>query len=344
MRPPARELLPWEFAGLFVTYWCNARCAFCYLHSGPDQAGRMTPAQAVRYWQGLSRVADRANKTIRIHLSGGEPFGDWDNLLAIARTAHDAGLAANGSFEKVETNAYWADSEATVRDRLRALDACGMQMLVVSADVYHQQFVPPERVRRCVEVAREVLGEERVRVRWWDYYHRAIASPAPNDADRDTAFRQALAEHRDRLTGRAADGLPKYLDRRPAESFADEHCTRAILRSRHVHVDPAGWVFPGVCTGIVLGNAEREPIEAIWTRLSQGWADDVFLADLVHGGPYRLFQRAQALGYRPSAEGYASKCHLCTHVRQFLFECGQCRDRVGPAACYRPAQGRHPDA
>ena len=33
--PP--RLKRWTFAGLLVTYWCNARCAFCYVYSGPNK-------------------------------------------------------------------------------------------------------------------------------------------------------------------------------------------------------------------------------------------------------------------------------------------------------------------
>jgi organic radical activating enzyme len=334
---PIRNLAAWEFAGLLVTYWCNAGCAFCYLRSGPQGQRWMTPEQAVRYWRQLHRVAQRVGKTIGIHISGGEPFGNWDNLLAIARAAHQAGLTAAGSFEKVETNAYWADCDAIVGERVKALDDCGMQMLVVSADVYHQQFVDFDRVRRCVEVARDVLGEGRVRVRWWDFYNRPIDVRRLSPAERDATFREALGRHRERLTGRAADELPQYLQRRPAETFAHEHCTRAVLGSRHVHVDPFGNVFPGVCTGIILGNAEAEPIEAMWQRLATSWRQDEILSDLIEGGACRLMQRARELGYQPLAQGYADRCHLCTHVREFLFERGEYPQRIGPAACYRPA-------
>jgi hypothetical protein len=31
--------------------------------------------------------------------------------------------------------------------------------------------VPFDRVRRCVELARAVLGPGRVQVRWWDFYN-----------------------------------------------------------------------------------------------------------------------------------------------------------------------------
>ena len=34
----------WSFAGLMLTYWCNARCASCYLRCGPERGEEMTVA------------------------------------------------------------------------------------------------------------------------------------------------------------------------------------------------------------------------------------------------------------------------------------------------------------
>ena len=38
----------WEYAGLMITYWCNAKCAFCYVYSAPDRGGEMQVADAVQ--------------------------------------------------------------------------------------------------------------------------------------------------------------------------------------------------------------------------------------------------------------------------------------------------------
>ena len=41
------ELACWEFAGLLLTYWCNARCAFCYVFGGPNRGGEMPVERAL---------------------------------------------------------------------------------------------------------------------------------------------------------------------------------------------------------------------------------------------------------------------------------------------------------
>ena len=55
---------------------------------------------------------------------------------------------------------------------------------------------------------------------------------------------------------------------------------------------------------------------------------------VVTGGSFALMQAARELGYKELEGGYANKCHLCTHVRQFLFERGGLEAWVGPRECY----------
>lgn len=393
----APNLAVWEYAGLMVTYWCNAKCAFCYVYSSPDRGGSLSVGDATRMWRGLDELAARHGKTMRIHLAGGEPFGDWTQLVSIIRAARDAGLTR---LEKVETNAFWATTDVLTRARLELLDALGMEKLIVSADVYHQEFIPFDRVQRCVEMARKVLGRGRVTVRWWDFFNRCAEgtsqaaddrgaadrgamstraegwhgqagqyqparasrgsdtareshgqvehnlpmppeSPRPpadlrhmSDEQRRRAYAEALDRHADRLTGRAADRLAEFFPRHAPEHFAGDNCIEPVLHSRHVHIDPYGNVFPGVCNGIILGNAFEQEMPALWQNLAENWRDHPIVGPVVRGGSYTLYQQAEKLGYAPLPDGYANKCHLCQHVRQFLFERGGWESSVGPAECY----------
>jgi hypothetical protein len=328
---PPLTVSPWEYAGLLLTYWCNARCAFCYVYSGPDRGGQMSIETAVALWHGLVEHAAAHGKSMRVHLSGGEPFGDWPQLAGLLRAARDAGLSPA---EKVETNAFWATDDDLTRARLELLCAFGVGKLVISTDVYHQEFVPFERVRRCVRIAREVLGRRRVQVRWADFLRRPEELRLMLAADRHAAYRAALRRHRDRLTGRAADVVAPLLEARPADSFRGQNCARAILQSRHVHIDAYGHVFPGVCSGIILGKAGSNSIDELWNRFSSAWQENPVLKALVVGGSYDLLGLAKSFGYKELPQGYADRCHLCAHVRQYLFAKGIWPDLIGPAECY----------
>jgi len=315
---------------LLLTYWCNARCAFCYVNSGPELRAHVARETALAWWRGLDELAAAYGRTMRVHLSGGEPFRDWTSLISLIRAARDAGLTP---VDKVETNAFWATDEGLTRARLELLAALGVQRLVVSTDIFHQEYVPIERVRRCVEIARRVFGPGRVIVRWWDFLRAPLVAPRDRPS-REAAYRAALARHKDRLTGRAAETLAPLLPGRSAAAYAGLNCVAEILHSRHVHIDPYGNIFPGTCAGIVLARADTRTITAIWKDLAANWSRHPILADLVTGGSYALFQRATTLGYEERSSGYASKCHLCTEVRRFLFRSGYGGELLGPAECY----------
>lgn len=330
--PPS--LAAWEFAGLLLTYWCNARCALCYVSAGPTHSGYMSVAAALDVWRSLDQLAAACGKTMRIHLSGGEPFHDWVRLAAIVRAARDAGLTP---LEKVETNAFWATDDGLTRSRLELLAALGMEKLVVSTDVFHQEFVPIERVRRCVEIGRAVLGPRRVVVRRWGFLRSPVDVRCLSSTARDDAFRHALLRHKERLTGRAARELARLLPCLPAETFRGQSCAKEVLQSRHVHVDLYGNVFPGTCMGIVLGRAaDGSTVADVWQSLARSWQQHPVVAAVVAGGSYELLQRARPFGYRELRSGYAGKCHLCAHVRQLLCERGVWPEFIGPAECYSP--------
>jgi hypothetical protein len=329
--PPA--LAVWEFAGLMLTYRCTARCAHCYVGAGPDRSGDLSIPAALELWRGLDALAAAHGKSMRIHLTGGEPFDDWERLAGLVRAAQAAHLSP---LEKVETNASWATEDALVRTRLELLAALGVQKLVVSADIFHQVWVPLERVQRCVAGARRIFGPGRVNVRWWDFFQSPVDPRALAPAARRDAFRASLLRHPERLTGRAAQQLALLLPGQPADAFAAENCVAALLDSRHVHVDPYGHVFPGTCAGIILGRAGpgTPGIPALWDALAAHWSAHPVLAALVTGGPRALLVSAVALGYRPLAAGYASPCHLCAHVRGFLRRHEPWSRWLGPDECY----------
>ena len=324
----------WSSAGLMLTYWCNASCASCYLCCGPGRQEEMSVEDALAYWRGLVEASPHG---CRIHLSGGEPFGNWPSLIEICRRARREGLRP---LQKVETNAFWATDAAEVRDRLRALNDAGMEKLVISADPYHQQFVPIERCRLAARIAEDLLGRARVQVRWRDWLADGRDTDTLTDAERAERFARYAAEGRDRLSGRAAELLGPLLSRKPAPDYADNSCREGLLRSRHVHVGPEGRVYAGTCAGIVLGTLKRldggalEPgVADIWRRLDADYADRPVVGTLVRHGPAGLLVEAEACGF-VAREGYAGKCQLCWELRRWLIRRGRHGDELGPAWMY----------
>lgn len=302
----------WSSAGLVLTYNCTAACASCYLGCSPRGDESIDVETALEHWRQLAAASPHR---CRIHLTGGEPFTDWPGLIDLCRRAQREALRP---LEKVETNASWAQDEAVVAQRVRELDEAGMETLAISADPYHQQFVPIERCRLAARVAAALLGPARVQVRWRDWLDDGFDTAPMSGADRVKLFARYAAGGRDRLSGRAAASLAAHLPLRDFSEFADKPCSEMLLRGRGVHVDPRGRIMPGTCAGLVLGViGPHATVSDIWHALAQELPDRAVLSRLCRGGPEELARYAMDLGFIPR-QGYCSKCHLCWDVRAFL--------------------------
>ena len=309
----------WTSAGLLLTYRCNATCQFCYYHCSPDKGGLMPVDMAIGIWQSLRVLAADSAK---IHLTGGEPFLYWEHLVDVLKAGQQERL---GPVDMIETNGFWATDEGLVRERLNILEGLGLGRLKISCDPFHQEFVPIERVCRLALTAQEILGPKRVLVRWKEYLDRGSA-----DVSRGARLR-SLEEHPCRFTGRASGDLAQSVARRSIEDLRSETCTQAFLGAKGVHVDPFGNVFNGTCSGIIVGNVIQRSLDQIWRTFNP--LDVPMLRTLVESGPYGLIGPAVSQGYSP-LPAYADKCHLCTHIRQFLLERRNEPSLIGPMDCY----------
>ena len=285
----------------------------------------MTVDDVLTYWKGLEAMAGPAAK---VHLTGGEAFANWPALLAILQAAHAQGLYAH----EVETNAFWCTEPHQVRQRCLQLNQLNLGRLVVSCDLYHQRYIPFERVKMLVQIAKDVLGDHRVRVRWRDFFANPVDISDLSPQQSRQAYRRAWHSHHDRLTGRAAEEIAPLLEMHDLDTYAGQNCRKSLLASRHVHIDPSGNVLPGACSGLVVGNARQNTLPQLWDLLLSG--EDQILQTLVQQGPHGLVSIGAQLGYQPDQDGFASKCHLCTKVRRFLWDTGKFAPTIGPQQCY----------
>jgi len=316
----------WRSAGLLLTYKCNAACEFCYYHCSPEKGGLMPVEACVAAWRSMKTLAgDKA----KIHLTGGEPFLYWDHLLDILRAGKRGSL---GPVDLVETNGFWAAAERLIAERLGALLELGVQRLKVSIDPFHQEYVDIEPARRLARIAKEMFGPDRVLVRWEKYLDGGLGIVDWGLQERrDEMYVEAYHDYPFRFTGRAAGHLAELLASKPAGAFAGVNCLADFLGAKGVHIDPFGNVFSGTCSGIIIGNVNETPLEEIWKQFHPGRSD--LVGTLCRSGPHGLLEIARPLGYR-QRDAYAGKCHLCTHIRQFLHQNGAETRTFGPTECY----------
>jgi organic radical activating enzyme len=133
--------------GLMLTYKCTIACPHCIVKAGPNRKEEMKLESAFHWLNQLRSFRDGFVDSIS--LTGGEPFYNLSHLKEIADYANKLGLIVS-----VVTNAYWA---ATKEEALRILDQCSsIQMISVSADISHQEFIPFENVRNAIWAAKKL--------------------------------------------------------------------------------------------------------------------------------------------------------------------------------------------
>jgi hypothetical protein len=319
------KLKLWRSAGLMLTYKCNCACEFCYYNCNPEKGGLMSVDTAISAWQSLKILAGDSAK---IHITGGEPFLYWDRLQEILEQAQKQNLS---KVDLIETNGFWATSEKIVRQWLNRLDELGMDRFKISTDPFHQEYVDIEPVRRLAGLAEEILGSQRVLVRWQKYLDNPIDMKNLSPAGLEQKYLNAIKDYPCRFTGRAGGKLAELVASKSIESLVALNCKSDFLAAKGVHIDPFGVIFSGTCSGIIVGNINQTPLEDIWKQFDPQRGG--LISTLFKKGPYGLLAEAEKLGYI-KAEFYAGKCHLCTSVRQFLLEHGLDESIIGPAECY----------
>ena len=315
----------WRSVGLMLTYKCNCACEFCYYNCCPEKGGLMPVETAISAWQSLKILAGDSAK---IHFTGGEPFLFWDHLQEILEQAQKQNL---GKVDLIETNGFWATSEKIVRQRLKKLDELGMNRFKISTDPFHQQYVDIEPVRRLAEMAAEILGSERVLVRWQKYLDNPTDMKNLSPAELEQQYINAIKDYPCRFTGRAAGKLAELVASKSIESLAAMNCKSAFLGAKGVHIDPFGNIFSGTCSGIIIGNVNHMSLENIWKQFDP--RSSGLIGTLFNKGPYGLLTEAEKQGYERK-ESYAGKCHLCTSLRKLFFNNDLEKSTFGPAECY----------
>jgi len=289
----------------------------------------MSADEALLLW---GQLQDASPFGCRIHLTGGEPFGRWEMLLDLCRQAKSLGLKP---LEKIETNAFWATDANLVANRIKALKEAGMAKLFISADPYHQQYVPIARARLAAAVAEEILGPDGVQVRWEKWLRDGFDTDtsALDEVSRLDRLSSLDGENHIRWQGRGARVLAGMQQLKPIAELVDKPGIEALLRSKHCYVGPGGCIMPGTCGGIIFGKVGDSSVDELWQRLADDYSTRNVVGTLARLGVGGLLKLAEQAGFVP-AEGYASKCHLCWQVRAFFAGKQLHCDELGPGWMY----------
>ncbi|MBN1781958.1 radical SAM protein [bacterium] len=319
--------------GIIFSYQCSNQCRHCLYACGPYHRDWMS---ADRLDQVLEGIARHRGYLTGLHFAGGEPFLNPDLLEHAIRKASDLRLPV----DYVETNAFWCHSKERTESMLKRMEEAGLRALLVSCSPFHQEFIPFENVMHAVTIGRRVFGHGGILV-YTSYFYDQLSGIDPKKPLPFDLYVEAMGEENASLAfateyglipnGRAATQLAFLYQRRPAEHYSGESCSRELSSPHHIHIDLYGNYIAGLCAGITLGDA------ADLDRLYRGidLTDKPVLKCLVEGGVETLLQYAvNEYGYRELPEGYIAKCHLCLDIRRHLAGTGRTFRELGPADFY----------
>ena len=303
-----------------LTYRCSNACRHCLYRCSPKNPDE---------WMSLE-MGERVFKALAdepalhsIHLAGGEATLRFDLLLDIVRLCVGTGLP----LDYLETNAGWCGDREETREKLIRLREAGLRAILVSASMFHNEFIPFSHTRNCVEEARRVFGRAGAIV-WLPHLYE-ILSQMPEE-DKTHTLRE-FCEGLDIPMwdpkipnlyqvipgGRAPEALRKCYSPRPPESFRSARCRSEIMSVTHFHIDLYGNLFTGFCAGLVAGT-----IDGLHPLIEPERYPLLHL--LSEEGPHGLYKMAsEEHGYVPLEGGYVSKCDLCYRVRRHLHDAGR---------------------
>lgn len=291
--------------GFLITARCNAACTHCTTSCGPNETAAIPREKLLGLMdQGaaLWRKHGAKGEQLQFCISGGEPFLDFEGLLELV--AHGASLHARMS---CVTNGFWAASDDKARRHLEAIKAAGLTSLAVSTSRFHQRYVKPERVKRALDIAREIG------------IHATLKCALTN-ADRaaeDGLEQWARASGADRL-----EMFPVVPYLREGARLPDDEYIRKLKLPRGrcpqptVTVKENGIAYTCCMPGgfvefLALGNVHESGLDAIYRRFYRG---DVQQA-LRHRGPFHFARAIIGRGEgRRLRERYESACDLCAHI------------------------------
>ena len=139
-----------------VTNRCNAACDICCFQCSPRNSFVMDESIMLRYIDEAAQLGS----IDRICYTGGEALL-YPGLLK--RTMR-YGKEKYGLFSTLVSNGFWAADYAKGLALITELKECGLKVIRLSTDLYHQRFVPPETFRKALRIIHEAGLEVRVSV------------------------------------------------------------------------------------------------------------------------------------------------------------------------------------
>jgi len=246
---------------------------------------------------------------------GGEPMLFPDQAISAFEKAHRQRIPKISML----TNGVWGKTEQKAEELACRMKKSGLNILGISVDAFHQQFIPLEYAQRAALAS---IHAGIAEVTWNVAVVESLSGK--NKYDRKTAKILKLLEpvgieahvHKVLLVGRAARNLRRYFKRESLRGpcTGDPILENSLTSPECITIEPSGEV--NICWNLAIGNAKQKPLNQIIHDYE--WKRNPMIRTLVEEGPLGLVKDARRKGFRFRSAQYVNKCHLCIEVRRIL--------------------------
>ncbi len=141
-----------------VTYACTGRCKHCSEGDHRSCGTHIDPELAADAVKKITSVYDI--KTVMTF--GGEPLLYPETVYAVMKTASELNIPKR----QIITNGYFSKDVERIRKVVKELAESGVNDLRLSADAFHQEYIPLEPVKLFAEEAKKAGIPIRIQPAW----------------------------------------------------------------------------------------------------------------------------------------------------------------------------------
>lgn len=262
---------------LLITERCNLRCAHCILGANPSLKNSFPVEWISSVIEGIHRAGIQ-----RLGITGGEPFLESRLLEKTLNTARSMGINVI-----LSTSGYWAKNTTYAIAHAKKLASLGVTLVLLSADEYHQEYIPLSNISNAVNAicdsgleyevhvtARNVetanyfvsalreLGVSKVAVGGIERAGRASTLPAIDGAKSELMFECAKLDNPLILT---SGDVIACCDLLVAPEFRPE--PGSLLHLGNLRNEPIDVIIDRTCNNIVLQHLRKAGPDGLWMQL-----------------------------------------------------------------------------
>lgn len=141
-----------------VTYACTGRCKHCSEGDHRSCGEHIDPAVAA---DAVKKIA-AAYPIKTVMTFGGEPLLYPQAVCAVMKAAKESGVPRR----QIITNGYFSKDASRIREIVKQIADAGVNDLLLSADVFHQEYIPIEPVKSFAIEAKNAGIPIRIQPAW----------------------------------------------------------------------------------------------------------------------------------------------------------------------------------